>query len=141
MIKIIIKTFSTIIIICKLLIIPIIFYSVAVLRQGLERHPFGAQRKKTQRKARRQSRNAQSQFIIESLKYLSFKVYLLRSQAQSPLSIVLKSFNISPTLSLTFTLKFVKNVILLGKRLDKRNGIVVNLRKSILPKFMMIWES
>jgi len=46
--------------------------------------------------------------------------------------------NISPTHSLTFTLKIVKIVILLGKSLDKRNGIVVTLWKSILPKFMMI---
>ena len=54
---------------------------------------------------------------------------------------MLTIFNISHTLSLTFTLEIVKNVILLGKSLDKRNGIVVTLQKRILPKFMMIWES
>ena len=42
---------------------------------------------------------------------------------------MLTIFNISPTLSLTFTLKIVKIVIFFGKSLDKRNGIVVNLQK------------
>ena len=51
---------------------------------------------------------------------------------------MLTIFNISPTLSLTFTLKIVKIVILLGKSLDKRKRIVVTLQERFLPKFMMI---
>ena len=62
-----------------------------------------------------------------------------KSVVRCLLTVVLKSFNISFLISLTFTLKIVKSVIFLWKSLDKRNGCVVNLRVRInyklIPKY------
>ena len=57
-----------------------------------------------------------------------------KSVVRCLLTIVLKSFNISFLISLTFTLKNVKSVIFLRKSLDKRNGCVVTLRMRIYTK-------